>query len=58
MKLSLPNAAIMRHLVILIQKFRQRDVNFLCFKDSIDASISMERFFFPVMGALAEWNTC
>lgn len=44
----------MRHLVILIEELRQRGVNFRSLTDSIDTSTPMGRFFFHVMGALAE----
>ncbi|HFK7268207.1 recombinase family protein [Enterobacter bugandensis] len=44
----------MRHLVTLIEELRSRDVNFRSLTDSIDTSTAMGRFFFHVMGALAE----
>lgn len=44
----------MRHLVILIEELRHRGVNFRSLTDSIDTSTPMGRFFFHVMGALAE----
>lgn len=44
----------MRHLVTLIEELRQRGVNFRSLTDSIDTSSPMGRFFFHVMGALAE----
>jgi len=44
----------MRHLVILIEELRLRGVNFRSLTDSIDTSTPMGRFFFHVMGALAE----
>lgn len=44
----------MRHLVSLIEELRQRGVNFRSLTDSIDTSTPMGRFFFHVMGALAE----
>lgn len=44
----------MRHLVVLIEDLRQRGVNFRSLTDSIDTSTPMGRFFFHVMGALAE----
>lgn len=44
----------MRHLVILVEELRERDVNFCSLTDSIDTSTPMGRFFFHVMGALAE----
>ncbi len=44
----------MRHLVILVEELRQRAVNFRSLTDSIDTSTPMGRFFFHVMGALAE----
>ncbi|HFO3889482.1 TPA: recombinase family protein, partial [Escherichia coli] len=44
----------MRHLVTLIEDLRQRGVNFRSLTDSIDTSTPMGRFFFHVMGALAE----
>lgn len=44
----------MRHLVIMIEELRNRGVNFRSLTDSIDTSTPMGRFFFHVMGALAE----
>lgn len=44
----------MRHLVTLIEDLRGRGVNFRSLTDSIDTSTPMGRFFFHVMGALAE----
>ena len=44
----------MRHLVVLIEDLRQRGANFRSLTDSIDTSTPMGRFFFHVMGALAE----
>ena len=44
----------MRHLVTMIEELRNRGVNFRSLKDSIDTSTPMGRFFFHVMGALAE----
>lgn len=44
----------MRHLVVLIEELRQRGSNFRSLTDSIDTSTPMGRFFFHVMGALAE----
>ena len=44
----------MRHLVILVEELRERGVNFRSLTDAIDASTPMGRFFFHVMGALAE----
>ncbi|EHK4871936.1 recombinase family protein [Enterobacter hormaechei] len=44
----------MRHLVILVEELRQRNVNFRSLTDSIDTSTPMGRFFFHIMGALAE----
>ncbi|MDX6922313.1 recombinase family protein [Enterobacter roggenkampii] len=44
----------MRHLVSLIEDLRSRGVNFRSLTDSIDTSTAMGRFFFHVMGALAE----
>jgi len=44
----------MRHLVTLIEELRQHDINFRSLTDSIDTSTPMGRFFFHVMGALAE----
>lgn len=44
----------MRHLVELIENLRQREINFKSLTDSIDTSTPMGRFFFHVMGALAE----
>ncbi|WP_312654848.1 recombinase family protein [Kluyvera ascorbata] len=44
----------MRHLVVLVEELRERDINFRSLTDSIDTSSPMGRFFFHVMGALAE----
>ncbi|MBA7913184.1 recombinase family protein [Enterobacter roggenkampii] len=44
----------MRHLVTMIEELRHRGVNFRSLTDSIDTSTPMGRFFFHVMGALAE----
>lgn len=44
----------MRHLVILVEELRHRSVNFRSLTDSIDTSTPMGRFFFHIMGALAE----
>lgn len=44
----------MRHLVTLIEEMRERGVNFRSLTDSIDTATPMGRFFFHVMGALAE----
>lgn len=44
----------MRHLVTLIEELRSCGVNFRSLTDSIDTSTPMGRFFFHVMGALAE----
>ncbi len=44
----------MRHLVVLVEEMRERGVNFRSLTDSIDTSTPMGRFFFHVMGALAE----
>uniref|UniRef100_UPI00115C01D8 recombinase family protein n=2 Tax=Enterococcus durans TaxID=53345 RepID=UPI00115C01D8 len=44
----------MRHLATLIEELRQCGVNFRSLTDSIDTSTPMGRFFFHVMGALAE----
>jgi DNA invertase Pin-like site-specific DNA recombinase len=44
----------MRHLVTLIEELRQKGINFRSLTDSIDTSTPMGRFFFHVMGALAE----
>lgn len=44
----------MRNLVILIEDLHQRGINFRSLTDSIDTSTPMGRFFFHVMGALAE----
>jgi DNA invertase Pin-like site-specific DNA recombinase len=42
----------MRHLVVLVEELR--GINFRSLTDSIDTSTPMGRFFFHVMGALAE----
>lgn len=44
----------MRHLVVLVEELRERGVNVRSLTDSIDTSAPMGRFFFHVMGALAE----
>jgi len=44
----------MQHLVMLTEELRERGVNFRSLTDSIDTSTPMGRFFFHVMGALAE----
>ena len=44
----------MRHLVMLTGQLRERGINFRSLTDSIDTSTAMGRFFFHVMGALAE----
>ncbi|WP_276742872.1 recombinase family protein [Pantoea septica] len=44
----------MRHLVTLTEELRERGVNFRSLTDSIDTSTAAGRFFFHVMGALAE----
>jgi len=44
----------MRHPVLLVEELRDRDINFRSLTDSIDTSTPMGRFFFHVMGALAE----
>ena len=44
----------MRHLVMLTEELRERGVNFRSLTDSINTSTPMGRFFFHVMGALAE----
>jgi len=44
----------MRHLVMLTQQLHERGVNFRSLTDSIDTSTPMGRFFFHIMGALAE----
>lgn len=43
-----------RHLVGLVEELREKGVNFKSLTDSIDTSTPMGRFFFHVMGALAE----
>lgn len=44
----------MRHLIVLVEQLRDRGINFRSLTDSIDTSTPMGRFFFHVMGALAE----
>ncbi|HFJ1694798.1 TPA: recombinase family protein [Shigella flexneri] len=44
----------MRHMVVLVEELRERGINFRSLTDSIDTSTPMGRFFFHVMGALAE----
>lgn len=48
----------MRHLVVLVEELRDRGINFRSLTDSIDTSTPMGRFFFHVMGALAEMGHC
>ncbi|QKJ87405.1 recombinase family protein [Paramixta manurensis] len=44
----------MRHLVALTGELHERGVNFRSLTDSIDTATPMGRFFFHIMGALAE----
>ena len=44
----------MRHLVALTDELQQQGINFRSLTDNIDTSTPMGRFFFPIMGALAE----
>ena len=44
----------MKHLISLVGELRERGINFRSLTDSIDTSSPMGRFFFHVMGALAE----
>lgn len=44
----------MRNLVMLIEELKEKGINFRSLKDSIDTGTPMGRFFFHVMGALAE----
>ncbi|WP_407578856.1 recombinase family protein [Citrobacter koseri] len=44
----------MRNLVLLIEELKGRGIHFKSLTDSIDTSSAMGRFFFHVMGALAE----
>ncbi len=44
----------MRHLVVLVEELREIGINFRSLADSVDTSSPMGRFFFHVMGALAE----
>lgn len=44
----------MRHLVMLTEELREKGINFRSLTDNIDTSTPMGRFFFHVMGALAE----
>ena len=44
----------MRHLFVLVEELREKGVNFRSLTDSIDTSTPMGRFFFHVMGAMAE----
>lgn len=43
-----------RHLIGLIEELKGKSVHFRSLTDSIDAGTAMGRFFFHVMGALAE----
>ncbi|MZQ57154.1 recombinase family protein [Escherichia coli] len=44
----------MKHLISLVGELRERGINFRSLTDSIDTSSPMGRFFFHIMGALAE----
>ncbi|MEO3990245.1 recombinase family protein [Pseudocitrobacter cyperus] len=44
----------MRNLVLLIEELKSQGIHFKSLTDSIDTSTAMGRFFFHVMGALAE----
>ncbi|EIE2981807.1 recombinase family protein [Escherichia coli] len=44
----------MKHLISLVGELRERGINFRSLTDAIDTSTPMGRFFFHVMGALAE----
>ena len=44
----------MKHLISLVGELRERGINFRSLTDSIDTSSPMGRFFFHVIGALAE----
>ena len=44
----------LRHLIVLIESLRSQGIEFRSLTDSIDTSTPMGRFFFHVMGALAE----
>ena len=44
----------MKHLISLVGDLRERGIHFRSLTDSIDTSSPMGRFFFHVMGALAE----
>lgn len=44
----------MRNLVMLIEELKEKGINFRSLTDSIDTGTPMGRFFFHVMGALAE----
>lgn len=46
----------MRHLVLLVEELRERDINFRSLTDSIDTSTPMGRFFFHVMGHWLRWS--
>ncbi len=53
-KIAIRLGRSMRHLVVLVEELRERGVNFRSLTDAIDTSTPMGRFFFHVMGALAE----
>ncbi|MED8219178.1 recombinase family protein, partial [Escherichia coli] len=52
--ISLSPPTICNSAVVLVEELRDRGINFRSLTDSIDTSTPMGRFFFHVMGALAE----
>ncbi len=46
----------MRHLVLLVEELRDRDINFRSLTDSIDTSTPMGRFSFTLWGRWRRWS--
>lgn len=43
-----------KHLLVLMEDFNERNINFISIQNSIDTSTSMGKFFFTIMSAFAE----
>lgn len=43
-----------KHLLILMEEFNEREINFISIQNNIDTSTSMGKFFFTIMSAFAE----